>query len=203
MHALRDISLTLTPGEFVGITGPSGSGKSTLLNILGLSDAPSSGTLRFPDGLARLDDEAWLVTARRRFIGYVFQSFNLLGALTALENVALSLVLNGVPWRQAGQRAGNLLERVGLGGRLNHLPAALSGGEMQRVAVCRAVIHEPVLILADEPTGNLDSVTGDAVLELLREYAGPGRVIVMATHSDRALGWCSRQIRLLDGRISP
>jgi len=203
VHALRDISLELAPGEFVGITGPSGSGKSTLLNILGLSDAPTSGEVFFGGKLIDYRDERQLIHLRRTCIGYVFQSFHLLSALTAVENVAVSLVLRGSAYAAACQAAAELLTRASLGHRLSHLPGNLSGGEMQRVAVCRAVIHRPTLILADEPTGNLDSVTGDTILDLLREYAGTQTTVVMATHSDRALQWCSRRLVLRDGELRP
>ncbi len=201
VHALRNVSLELAPGEFVGVTGPSGSGKSTLLNILGLSDAPTSGQLLFSNTPVDYTNESQLIELRRTFIGYVFQSFNLISALTAVENVAMSVMLHGTSYAAACQTAAALLTRAGLGHRLTHLPGNLSGGEMQRVAVCRAVIHRPSLILADEPTGNLDTSTGDIVLNLLRDYAGGNTTVVMATHSDRALQWCSRRIALRDGEL--
>jgi len=201
IDALRGVSFELRAGEFVGISGPSGCGKSTLLNILGLTDAPSAGEIFLLGARVAFQDEPALTALRRTKLGYVFQYFNLLPSLSALENVMLSLLLNGVSTHKAQQDSAALLSEMGLKDRLAHYPDQLSGGEMQRVALCRAVIHRPVLLLADEPTGNLDSTTGGQVLELLARYAARGTLIVMASHSQRALDRCSRVITLSDGSV--
>jgi putative ABC transport system ATP-binding protein len=176
--------------------------KSTLLNILGVADTPTSGSVWIGDELVRFSHERMLVELRRRKLGYVFQHFNLLPTLTALENVMLPLVLIGEGDRTARDRALRILGRVGLGTRAAAFPHTMSGGEMQRVAIARAVVHRPVFVLADEPTGNLDSVSGERVLELLSELAQEGTTILMATHSEHAASKCSRIIRLLDGRMA-
>lgn len=200
--ALKGVNLELRRGEFVGLSGPSGSGKSTLLNIVGLTDSPTSGQLHFEGHAVNFADEREVLVLRRSKIGYVFQYFNLIPSLTAVENVALSRLLNGDSYQQAADAAAEVLRQAGLGGRLNHRPQELSGGEMQRVAFCRAILHRPVLLLADEPTGNLDSHTGASVLFLLENLAAGGTAILMASHNQDALARCSRQIRLLDGTLS-
>jgi putative ABC transport system ATP-binding protein len=201
VRALDDVSLSIAPGEFVAITGRSGSGKSTLLNILGLADRPDTGTIDLGDGVIDFSVETELTKRRRRDIGYVFQSFNLLAALSAAENVALSLILTGVGYTEALRRARKALDRFGLEGRAEHLPHELSGGEMQRVAICRATVHAPRIVIADEPTGNLDTDNGSIVLGLLRSLAAAGTTIVMATHSAEAVAACDRVIALKDGRV--
>ena len=199
--AVSDVSLQLSAGEFVGIVGPSGCGKSTLLNILGLIEEPDSGTLTIGAVLASQANQTIREGIRRRDIGYVFQAFNLLSTLSVVENVMLPLILTGQSEASAKERAIELLERLGLSHRLRALPATLSGGEMQRVAIARAVAHSPKLIVADEPTGNLDSAAGEMVLSLLQEIQGEGTPIIMATHSDVAMRRCSRVISMRDGRI--
>jgi putative ABC transport system ATP-binding protein len=201
--ALQDVSLELRGGEFVALCGPSGSGKSSLLNIAGLTEAPSEGEVFLAGERAPFSNEEALTAMRKKSIGFVFQYFNLLSSLSALENVATTLLLNEVPWNEARRQALELLGRVGLSARAHHFPEELSGGEMQRVALARAIAHRPKLLLADEPTGNLDSVTGDGVLSLLQEVAKEGTAILMVTHSDRAASHCDRRLNLLDGKLCP
>ena len=202
MIALDDVSLAIERGEMVSVVGPSGSGKSTLLNLLGGLDRPSSGRVqidgRFLDGLS--DDQLTLL--RRETIGFVFQFFHLLPTLNCLENVALPLHLRGWRRRRVEERARELLALVRLDGRLHHLPEELSGGERQRVAIARALAANPVVILADEPTGNLDSLTGDEILSLIRDlHARLGSTVVVVTHDARVAGSCGRTISLRDGRV--
>jgi putative ABC transport system ATP-binding protein len=202
VRALAGVSLRVPRGQFLSVMGPSGSGKSTLLNLLGALDVPSAGQLRI-DGreLSRMGDEE-LSRFRRERLGFIFQFFNLLPTLTALENVLLPGLLSGRPQAQLRARAGELLEAVGLGGRTHHRPDELSGGEMQRVAVARALLSEPAVLLADEPTGNLDSRTGVEVLRLLREATrARGLTVVMVTHDPKAAAVGDRILRLADGRI--
>ncbi|GAB4685424.1 ABC transporter ATP-binding protein [Mycobacterium avium] len=204
VRALDRISLQLAGGQFVAVVGPSGAGKSTLLHLLGALDSPDSGSILF-DGeeIGRLGDEAQSRFRHRR-VGFVFQFFNLLPTLSAWENVAIPRLLDGVRLGRARPDALRLLERVGLGNRTEHRPAELSGGQMQRVAVARALMMDPPLILADEPTGNLDSSTGAAILELLAEVAHEGggdRLVVMVTHNSDAAAATDRVITLQDGRV--
>jgi putative ABC transport system ATP-binding protein len=203
VEALRGIDLAVREGEFVAIMGPSGSGKSTLLSLLGGVDTPSDGHVLIAgkDLAAMSDDERTLV--RRRQVGFVFQAFNLLPTLTAEENVALPLELDGVASRDARQRAANVLEWVEMTHRRGHVPSALSGGEQQRVAVARAVVIEPALLLADEPTGNLDSTSSQHLMQLLDGLVQDhGQTIVMVTHDPEAAAHASRSIRLRDGLIA-
>jgi putative ABC transport system ATP-binding protein len=202
VQALAGVSLRVPRGQFLSVMGPSGSGKSTLLNLLGALDVPSGGQLRI-DGreLSRMGDEE-LSRFRRERLGFIFQFFNLLPTLTALENVMLPGLLAGGPQAKLRARAVELLETVGLGGRTHHRPDELSGGEMQRVAVARALLSEPAVLLADEPTGNLDSRTGVEVLRLLREATRVrGLTVVMVTHDLNAAAVGDRILRLADGRI--
>lgn len=201
VRVLADFDVTMTAGEFVVVTGPSGAGKSTLLHVAGGLDAPDAGTVC----VAGRDIWAMRTGARaefrRRNLGFVFQFFNLVPMLSAAENVSLPLVLDGVPARQADARAEDLLRRVGLGDRMRHRPAELSGGQMQRVAVARALIARPSLILADEPTGNLDSRSSTEVLELLRSLSDEdGAAVVLVTHDPSAARYGTRELHLVDGR---
>ena len=201
LEVLHGIDLTVQPGEYVTIMGPSGSGKSTLMHILGCLDLPSAGEYWFEDQpLSRLG-EAALTPIRRQKIGFVFQSFNLLPTLTALENVALPLLYQRVDGRLRLERARQALERVGLGHRMHYRPNQLSGGQQQRVAIARALVTDPPLILADEPTGNLDTQTGHDVLELLQSLHREGHTIVLITHDVRVAGWGQRVVEIQDGRI--
>jgi putative ABC transport system ATP-binding protein len=201
VHALAGIDLDIGGGEFVALTGPSGSGKSSLLNILGCLDHPSSGHYLIEgQDAARLDDEA-ASDLRNRRIGFVFQSFHLLPRLSVLENVLLPLRFHRAPPAEARERASALLERVGLGDRRDHRPDQLSGGQMQRAAIARALILQPALLLADEPTGNLDSKSAADVLALMEEVHGGGQTVVLVTHDPDVAARAPRQVRLRDGRI--
>jgi putative ABC transport system ATP-binding protein len=202
VEAVRDVSIAIEPGEFVALVGPSGCGKSTLLHLCGGMDRPTSGTVTLEGRrLDSLDDEG-LTRVRRERIGFVFQFFNLLPTLTLEENIALPLRLAGARASAAGERARTLAERVGVAHRLAHYPQQLSGGEMQRAAIARAVIHQPALLVADEPTGNLDSENGARVLELLAELnATSGVTILLATHSPDLAAAAGRLLHLRDGRV--
>ena len=199
---LRSLDLDIQPREIVALCGPSGSGKSTLLNIIGCLDRPTSGTYHLAEqDMSQLNrsEQAW---ARLTYLGFVFQSFHLLSDITAIENVMLPLQYAGVPPAQRRERAEMMLERVELGDRMDHKPSQLSGGQKQRVAIARACVSQPKLLLADEPTGALDSRTGKAVLALLRELHAEGELtIVMVTHDLGVADWAHRRIDLRDGRI--
>ncbi len=199
--ALLDVNMRVTSGEFVAIVGPSGSGKSTMMNILGCLDRPSEGRYIL-DGQAvdELDDDG-LARIRSRSIGFVFQSYNLLPRTSALENVAAPLMYQGVPRKERLQRAERALERLGLADRLHHEPSELSGGQQQRVGIARALVTEPALILADEPTGNLDSHSGAEVLELFHDLNALGRTIVLITHDVEVAAAADRAVHLRDGRL--
>jgi putative ABC transport system ATP-binding protein len=200
--ALDDVSLRIDQGEFVAILGPSGSGKSTMMNILGCLDRPTLGSYRLAGTpIGELDDDA-LARLRSRTIGFVFQSYNLLPRTSAIDNVATPLLYQGVGRAERQRRARATLERLGLGDRARHEPTELSGGQQQRVAVARALVTEPALILADEPTGNLDSHTGTEVISLLRELHDTGRTVVLITHDADVAAMADRQIHLLDGRVA-
>ena len=200
--ALDDVSLTIRTGEFVAIVGPSGSGKSTMMNILGCLDRPTHGRYVLSGTpVAELDDDS-LARLRSRSIGFIFQSYNLLPRTSALENVATPLLYQGVGRAERRRRARAVLERLGLGDRVDHEPTELSGGQQQRAAVARALVTEPDLILADEPTGNLDSHAGAEVTGLLRELHDAGRTVVLITHDLDVAATADRQIHLRDGRIA-
>ena len=201
VHALVDVSLRIVAGETVAITGPSGSGKSTMLNILGTLEVPTSGDLTI-DGIdaTTLGDDA-LSALRANRIGFVFQQFHLLRHLTILDNVATGLLYRGEGTKERRSAAREALERVGLAGRSGHRPAQLSGGEQQRAAIARAIVGSPSLVLADEPTGNLDSVSGESVVELLRGLAGPKTAVVVITHDARVAASMHRRVVLRDGRM--
>ena len=199
IRALRGVDLAIAAGEFLAITGASGSGKSTLLHILGGLDRPDAGEVSIEgDELSTLTDDE-LAHLRRRRLGFVLQFFNLLPTLTAEENAAFPLLLDGAS--DALERARASLERVGLGARSSHRPAQLSGGEQQRVALARALVTSPAVVLADEPTGNLDSKTGSEILELLRSTASAGQTIVMVTHDPKTAEYADRTVGLVDGRL--
>lgn len=201
MKALDGVNLTISRGEFVAIMGPSGSGKSTMMNILGCLDTPTEGRywLNGTD-VSNMDDDA-LSDVRGREIGFVFQSFNLLPRYDALENVSLPLLYAGVPREERLRRAGEALIRVGLGERLHHKPNELSGGQRQRVAIARALINNPSIILADEPTGNLDTKTSDDIMSLFAQINSAGNTVVLVTHEEDVAECAGRIVRLRDGRI--
>jgi putative ABC transport system ATP-binding protein len=203
VDALSDVSLEVAAGEFVAIVGPSGSGKSTMMNIIGCLDRPTAGVYRLDGTLVRELDDDRLARLRSRTIGFVFQSYNLLPRTSALDNVATPLLYQGVGRRDRIRRATAALERLGLGDRIHHEPTQLSGGQQQRVAVARAIVTDPALILADEPTGNLDSASGRDVLAVLRELHATGRTIVLITHDAEVAAAAGRQVHLRDGRIWP
>ena len=199
--ALNEVTLHVEQGEFVAIMGPSGCGKSTLLNILGTLDSPTSGSYFFEGKQVDKMNENQLTALRKNNLGFIFQSFNLIDELTVYENVELPLVYMGIKAAQRKEKVNKVLEKVNLLHRANHYPQQLSGGQQQRVAIARAVVTDCPLILADEPTGNLDSTNGAEVMELLRELNGQGTTIVMVTHSERDASFAHRIIHLLDGRV--
>jgi putative ABC transport system ATP-binding protein len=200
-HALQGVHLDVRQGEYISISGPSGCGKSTLLAILGLLDSPSGGAYtlngKSVQGL-KLSERARI---RNREIGFIFQAFNLIGDLTVYENVELPLTYRGMPGSERKQKVHAALERVGMGHRVKHYPSQLSGGQQQRVAVARALAGDPSILLADEPTGNLDSANGEAVMDLMRELHRGGATIVMVTHDPRYARCADRSIHLFDGRV--
>ena len=200
-HALTDVYLSIDKGDYISIEGPSGSGKSTLLAILGLLDAPSSGTYTLGGELVAGLSAARRAVLRNQHIGFVFQSFNLIADLTVHENVALPLTYRNMPAPERKRRVESALERVGMSHRAKHMPAQLSGGQQQRVAVARAAAGDPLILLADEPTGNLDSKNGDAVMGLLRDLNQAGATICMVTHNPDYARQAKRNVNLFDGRV--
>jgi putative ABC transport system ATP-binding protein len=202
VHALRGINLTVPSGEYLSVMGPSGSGKSTLLNILGCLDRPSSGTYRIDSDEVGQLDEAKLSNIRGHRIGFVFQSFHLVPRLTAFANVELPMIFAGVPRDQRAERVRRALGAVGLLERADHKPAQLSGGERQRVAIARAVVMGPRLLLADEPTGNLDSVSGGEVVALLEKMNADGLTLIVVTHDSALGGRARRRVRMADGVVT-
>ncbi|WP_342630072.1 ABC transporter ATP-binding protein [Nguyenibacter vanlangensis] len=199
--ALHDVHLTIERGEFVAIMGPSGCGKSTLLNILGTIDRPSSGSYRFGDHELSTMAEAELAQFRRSHLGYIFQSFNLIDELTIEENVELALIYRKMPRAERRARVAAAMDRVSIGHRARHYPSQLSGGQQQRAAIARAIVGEPDLILADEPTGNLDTENGMQVMDILQTLNREGATIVMVTHSPSHADMARRRVDMLDGQI--
>jgi ABC-type lipoprotein export system ATPase subunit len=203
VHALRDLTLQIAPAEFVAVTGPSGCGKSTLLNLLGGLDQPTSGEIHVDDLALHGADDAALTAYRRKRLGIVFQFFNLLPAMTAIENAELPLLLRGERARKARSRAAEMLDLVGLTPRAGAFPHQMSGGEMQRAAIARALVHRPALLLADEPTGNLDSDNAARILELFQKIASQRlATLIIVTHSPEASAVAHRKIALIDGRLA-
>jgi putative ABC transport system ATP-binding protein len=201
VNALKDVNLEVAEGEFVCIYGPSGAGKTTLLNIIGGLDKPTSGKIVVLGHDLMSYDEEFLATFRSSYIGFVFQSYNLISTLTAIENVAFPAEIAGISGKEARQRSEKLLKRVGLSHRINHFPSQLSGGEQQRVAFARALVNNPLLILVDEPTGNLDSETGLEVVKVLEKLKSKKYTVIVSTHDDRIVQLADRTMRLQDGSI--
>ena len=200
-HALEGIHLDINKGDYVSIAGPSGCGKSTLLSILGLLDSPTEGNYTLNGQPVAALNMSQRARIRNREVGFIFQAFNLIGDLTVYENVELPLTYRGMPSADRKERVHEALERVGMSHRQKHYPAQLSGGQQQRVAVARAVVGDPSIVLADEPTGNLDSTNGEAVMSLLKELHLGGATICMVTHDPRYASYADRTIRLFDGRV--
>lgn len=199
---LSDIELRIEKKEFVSIMGPSGAGKSTLMNILGCLDRPTRGSYRLDgDEVATLDDNQ-LAYTRNKKIGFIFQSFNLLPRLSALDNVILPMIYGSVFKKERKERAEKILQSVGLGDRMNHMPMEMSGGQRQRVAIARALVNNPSIIMADEPTGNLDSQSTKEVMEIFKELYNMGKTIILVTHEDDVAAYAKRHIILSDGRVS-
>lgn len=202
IHALQNVNLHIAPGEFLAITGQSGSGKSTLMNILGCLDTPTGGSYRIGGREIGEMSPRELAAFRSRTIGFIFQNFCLVPDLDAQENVELPLLYQGLPRRERRERAREALERVGLGERLHHRPNQMSGGQQQRVAVARAISARPGVILADEPTGNLDRLSGEAVMKILVELNNEGKTVILITHDDKIAKTSRRQVRICDGIVS-
>ncbi len=201
VEALKGIDLDIERNDYVAIVGPSGSGKSTLMNLLGCLDTPTSGVYRLSGETVFGLDRNRLAEIRNRHVGFVFQNFNLLPYASALENVELPLLFGGVPTKQRRERAKAMLEKVDLADRMDHRPTELSGGQMQRVAIARALVNEPAIVLADEPTGNLDSASGHGIVGLFRELHDAGQTIVMITHDMALASLASRVVQIRDGQI--
>ncbi len=202
IRALDDVTLDIEEGEFISIIGPSGSGKSTLMHILGCLDSPSKGTIRLDGIMIEHASAGQLAALRNRKIGFVFQFFNLLPKLNVLQNVELPMIYSGIGGKERRERAMKALESVDLANRAKHRPSQLSGGQQQRVAIARALVNDPRIIFADEPTGNLDSHTGDAILNLFRQLSEEGRTIVLVTHDPEIAAVTPRRIEIRDGKIA-
>ena len=201
VHALDGVSLTIPRGSYTAVMGPSGSGKSTLMNLIGCLDTPTEGSIDVNGEEVTTMSDRERTRIRGDEVGFVFQTFNLMPRLTALENVALPLVFKGVPREERTERAADVLERVGLGDRLDHRPNELSGGQRQRVAIARALVADPALVLADEPTGNLDSETGEQIMQLFADIHADGNTILMVTHERDIAEHAERIVHMLDGEI--
>jgi putative ABC transport system ATP-binding protein len=201
VQALKGVDLDVDRGEFVAVVGPSGSGKSTLMNLLGCLDTPTSGLYRLSGETVGGLDRNRLAEIRNRHVGFVFQNFNLLPYATALENVELPLLFGGVPGKERRERARTMLEKVDLADRMDHRPSELSGGQMQRVAIARALVNRPTMVLADEPTGNLDSASGKGIVGLFEELNANGQTVVMITHDMGIARIASRVVQIRDGEI--
>jgi putative ABC transport system ATP-binding protein len=202
IRALDDVTLDIAAGEFISIIGPSGSGKSTLMHILGCLDSPTKGTISLDGVMIEKASARELAMIRNRKIGFVFQFFNLLPKLNVTQNVELPMIYGGLPSKERRERAMKALEAVGLANRARHRPSQLSGGQQQRVAIARALVNDPRIIFADEPTGNLDSHTGDAILQLFRRLSQEGRTIVLVTHDPEIAAVTPRRIEIRDGKIA-
>jgi putative ABC transport system ATP-binding protein len=201
IHALRGVSFSVIPGELLAVMGPSGSGKSTLMHLIGCLDTPTSGTILIDGEDVSILSETELAMVRNQRIGFVFQRFNLIPRISILDNVTTPLLYTGVPPRTRKERAAEALEKVGLGTRLLHRSVQLSGGQQQRVAIARALVTNPIIILADEPTGNLDTVTGKAILELFEAVNATGTTVIIVTHDSEVSSMCRRVVHLRDGLI--
>jgi putative ABC transport system ATP-binding protein len=202
IRALDDVTLDIEAGEFISIIGPSGSGKSTLMHILGCLDSPTKGTISLDGVMIENASARELAVIRNRKIGFVFQFFNLLPKLNVTQNVELPMIYGGIPSKERSERAMKALEAVGLANRAKHRPSQLSGGQQQRVAIARALVNDPRIVFADEPTGNLDSHTGDAILQLFRKLSQEGRTIVLVTHDPEIAAVTPRRIEIRDGKIA-
>ena len=202
IRALDDVTLDIEEGEFISIIGPSGSGKSTLMHILGCLDSPSKGTIRLDGTMIQNASARELATIRNRKIGFVFQFFNLLPKLSVVQNVELPMIYSGISGRERRDRAMASLESVGMANRAKHRPSQLSGGQQQRAAIARALVNSPRIVFADEPTGNLDSHTGEAILQLFRNLSQQGRTIVLVTHDPEIAAVTPRRIEIRDGKIA-
>lgn len=201
VRALDDVSLDVKQGEFLAIVGRSGSGKSTLMNIMGCLDTPTDGCYRLAgEDVSRLDEKR-LAKIRNREIGFIFQGFNLIGSLNALENVELPLLYRGIERTERRRLAEDALQKVGLGGRMDHRPSQMSGGQQQRVAIARAIAAEPPILLADEPTGNLDSKSGGEIMRILHTLGNAGKTVVLITHDERIADSAARVVRMCDGHL--
>ncbi len=202
IHALDDISVDIPAGDFMSIIGPSGSGKSTLMHILGCLDSPTSGTIQLDGMMIHNASSRQLAAIRNRKIGFVFQSFNLLPKLNVLQNVELPMVYSGMGGRERRERAMSAMQKVGIDNRAKHRPSQLSGGQQQRVAIARALVNDPRIIFADEPTGNLDSHTGEVVLEMFQKFHEEGRTIILVTHDPEIAAVTPRRLEIRDGKIA-
>ena len=201
IHALRDVDLDVNLNEYVALMGPSGSGKSTLMNLLGCLDTPTSGEYYLKNELVSAMEDTQLAEIRNKLIGFVFQTFNLLPRMTALDNVALPLVYSGISKNERRERAEEVLSIVGLADRMNHKPNELSGGQRQRVAIARALVNNPAIILADEPTGNLDSKTSEEIMQIFHQIHQNGNTIIIVTHEPDIAEYALRTVRLRDGKV--